>query len=48
MKTQVINQTPFNNPLKKELKLELIDKATTRFRALVAYLSWRGLDTIYE
>ncbi|MCX6252631.1 MAG: phospholipase D-like domain-containing protein [Bacteroidetes bacterium] len=48
MKTQVINQTPFNNPLKDELKLELIDKSTTCFRALVAYLSWRGLDTIYE
>ncbi|MCX6280196.1 MAG: phospholipase D family protein [Bacteroidetes bacterium] len=48
MKTHVINQTPFENPLKDELKMELLDKKNTCFRALVAYLSWNGLDTIYE
>ena len=48
MKLHVINQTPFKDPLKDELKMELLDKRNTSFRALVAYLSWPGLDTIYE
>jgi HKD family nuclease len=48
MKANVINQTPFKNPFKDELIGELLNKKNTSFRALVAYLSWPGLDTIYE
>lgn len=47
MNVIILHQTPFQNQLYAELRKELSDTKNKSFRALVAYLSWKGIETIH-
>jgi HKD family nuclease len=48
MKTFIINQTPFSDPMLDYLKADLRDSKIKSFRALVAFISWSGFENIHE
>lgn len=48
MKTNIFHQYLGNSPLNEEISKALISKKYTTFRALIAYISWGGLQLIHK